>query len=224
MAWRGQWCASPGYAVVHESVAEQLAECKMAVVARYGAKSVSIFSPDVAIDRLYTPLPKKEREHSISGSSGSTTSIEERTPKEGPGWAHNEEQCRRQPGTSRARSLSTPSERSKELVGSPARSFDTMRAGGTRSTISGIPAHCSLRMPRDSLGLRAYRRGPKRNRSPRRESIRHAETSATPHINGQTLQRLKLQILASTAARSLLTLSTTPSARKMALPRLSLAH
>src|SRR5262249_11061552 len=109
MAWRGQWCASPGYAVVHESVAEQLAECKMAVVARYGAKSVSIFPPDVAIDRLYTPLPKKEREHSISGSSGSTTSIEERTPKEGPGWAHNEEQCRRQPGTSRARSLSTPS-------------------------------------------------------------------------------------------------------------------
>jgi aldehyde dehydrogenase (NAD+) len=38
MAWGGQWCTSPGYAVVHESVAEQfVAECKKAVVALYGA-------------------------------------------------------------------------------------------------------------------------------------------------------------------------------------------
>jgi aldehyde dehydrogenase (NAD+) len=38
MAWGGQWCTSPGYAVVHESIAEQfLAECKESVVALYGA-------------------------------------------------------------------------------------------------------------------------------------------------------------------------------------------
>ena len=37
MAWGGQWCTSPGYAVVHESVAEQfVAECKKAVVELYG--------------------------------------------------------------------------------------------------------------------------------------------------------------------------------------------
>jgi aldehyde dehydrogenase (NAD+) len=38
MAWGGQWCTSPGYAVVHESIAEQfVAECKKAVVELYGA-------------------------------------------------------------------------------------------------------------------------------------------------------------------------------------------
>ena len=38
MAWGGQWCTSPGYAVVHESVAEEfVAECKKAVVELYGA-------------------------------------------------------------------------------------------------------------------------------------------------------------------------------------------
>ena len=38
MAWGGQWCSSPGYAVVHESIAEQfVAECKKAVVELYGA-------------------------------------------------------------------------------------------------------------------------------------------------------------------------------------------
>jgi len=38
MAWGGQWCTSPGYAVVHESVAEVfVAECKKAVVELYGA-------------------------------------------------------------------------------------------------------------------------------------------------------------------------------------------
>jgi len=37
MAWGGQWCTSPGYAVVHESVAEEfVAECKKAVVELYG--------------------------------------------------------------------------------------------------------------------------------------------------------------------------------------------
>src|SRR5262247_963918 len=47
MAWGGQWCTSPGYAVVHESVAEKfLAECKKAVVELYGVdpKSNSDYS------------------------------------------------------------------------------------------------------------------------------------------------------------------------------------
>src|SRR5438445_4606978 len=38
MAWGGQWCTSPGYAYVHESVAEAfVAECKKAVVELYGS-------------------------------------------------------------------------------------------------------------------------------------------------------------------------------------------
>src|ERR1700678_3114427 len=37
MAWGGQWCTSPGFAYVHQSVAEQfVAECKKAVVEFYG--------------------------------------------------------------------------------------------------------------------------------------------------------------------------------------------
>jgi aldehyde dehydrogenase (NAD+) len=37
MAWGGQWCTSPGYAYVHESVAEAfVAEAKAALVALYG--------------------------------------------------------------------------------------------------------------------------------------------------------------------------------------------
>jgi aldehyde dehydrogenase (NAD+) len=37
MAWGGQWCTSPGYAAVHESVAEAfVAQCKKAVVDLYG--------------------------------------------------------------------------------------------------------------------------------------------------------------------------------------------
>ncbi|HEY4047918.1 MAG TPA: aldehyde dehydrogenase family protein [Acidobacteriaceae bacterium] len=37
MAWGGQWCTSPGYAAVHESVAEAfVAECVKAVVELYG--------------------------------------------------------------------------------------------------------------------------------------------------------------------------------------------
>src|SRR6185295_11914603 len=37
MAWGGQWCTSPGYAYVHESVADQfVAEAKKALVDLYG--------------------------------------------------------------------------------------------------------------------------------------------------------------------------------------------
>lgn len=37
MAWGGQWCTSPGYAVVHKSVAEAfVAECKKALLELYG--------------------------------------------------------------------------------------------------------------------------------------------------------------------------------------------
>jgi acyl-CoA reductase-like NAD-dependent aldehyde dehydrogenase len=37
MAWGGQWCTSPGYAYVHESVAEQfVAEARRALVELYG--------------------------------------------------------------------------------------------------------------------------------------------------------------------------------------------
>src|SRR5262249_16957646 len=36
-AWGGQWCTSPGYAYVHESVADKfVAECKKAVIELYG--------------------------------------------------------------------------------------------------------------------------------------------------------------------------------------------
>jgi len=58
MAWGGQWCTSPGYAVVHESIAEQfVTECKKAVVALYGAdpKSNSDYSRVIspaAVERL----------------------------------------------------------------------------------------------------------------------------------------------------------------------------
>jgi aldehyde dehydrogenase (NAD+) len=47
MAWGGQWCTSPGYAAIHESVAEAfVAECKKAVVDLYGTdpKSNSDYS------------------------------------------------------------------------------------------------------------------------------------------------------------------------------------
>jgi aldehyde dehydrogenase (NAD+) len=39
MAWGGQWCTSPGYAYVHESVADAfVAEAKKAVVDLYGTE------------------------------------------------------------------------------------------------------------------------------------------------------------------------------------------
>jgi aldehyde dehydrogenase (NAD+) len=66
MAWGGQWCTSPGYAVVHESIAEQfVAECKKAVVELYGADPKNnpdysrIISP-AAVKRLASLIdPKK---------------------------------------------------------------------------------------------------------------------------------------------------------------------
>jgi aldehyde dehydrogenase (NAD+) len=57
-AWGGQWCTSPGYASVHESVAEAfVAECKQAIVDLYGTdpKSNSDYSRIVspsAVKRL----------------------------------------------------------------------------------------------------------------------------------------------------------------------------
>jgi len=66
MAWGGQWCTSPGYAVVHESVAEEfVAECKKAVVELYGTdpKSNSDYSRIIsaaAVERLASLIdPKK---------------------------------------------------------------------------------------------------------------------------------------------------------------------
>ena len=66
MAWGGQWCTSPGYVVVHESIAEQfVAECKKAVVALYGVDPRSnpdysrVISP-AAVERLASLIdPKK---------------------------------------------------------------------------------------------------------------------------------------------------------------------
>src|SRR5580700_35028 len=58
MAWGGQWCTSPGYAVVHESIAERfVAETKKAVVELYGTDPKSnpdysrVISP-AAVERL----------------------------------------------------------------------------------------------------------------------------------------------------------------------------
>ena len=66
MAWGGQWCVSPGYAVVHESIAEQfVAECKKAVVELYGVdpKSNSDYSRVIsptAVQRFASLIdPKK---------------------------------------------------------------------------------------------------------------------------------------------------------------------
>ena len=66
MAWGGQWCTSPGYAVVHECIADQfVAECKKAVVALYGAdpKTNSDYSRVIspaAVERLASLIdPKK---------------------------------------------------------------------------------------------------------------------------------------------------------------------
>jgi len=56
MAWGGPWCTSPGYAVVHESIAEQfVAECKKAVGALYGADPKS--NPDYS--RVISPAAVK---------------------------------------------------------------------------------------------------------------------------------------------------------------------
>jgi aldehyde dehydrogenase (NAD+) len=66
MAWGGQWCTSPGYAVVHESMAEEfVADCKKTVVELYGTDPKSnpdysrIISP-AAVNRLVSLFdPKK---------------------------------------------------------------------------------------------------------------------------------------------------------------------
>jgi hypothetical protein len=65
-AWGGQWCTSPGYAVVHESLAEQfVADCKKAVVELYGVDPKNnpdysrVISP-AAVERLASLIdPKK---------------------------------------------------------------------------------------------------------------------------------------------------------------------
>jgi aldehyde dehydrogenase (NAD+) len=68
MAWGGQWCTSPGYAYVHESVAEAFVGFGGVGSAGMGhyygksgfdmlthAKSMLISPPDVAIDHLFPP-------------------------------------------------------------------------------------------------------------------------------------------------------------------------
>jgi aldehyde dehydrogenase (NAD+) len=56
MAWGGQWCTSPGYACVHDSVAELfVAECKKAVVDLYGNDPKS--NPDYS--RIVSPSAVK---------------------------------------------------------------------------------------------------------------------------------------------------------------------
>jgi aldehyde dehydrogenase (NAD+) len=66
-AWGGQWCTSPGYAYVHESVVEQfVAECKKSVVELYGTDPKSRFddysrivSPK-AVERLGALIDQKK--------------------------------------------------------------------------------------------------------------------------------------------------------------------
>lgn len=56
MAWGGQWCVSPGYAAVHESVAEAfVAACKKALVELYGEDPRN--NPDHS--RIITPQTVK---------------------------------------------------------------------------------------------------------------------------------------------------------------------
>ncbi|MGC2273056.1 MAG: aldehyde dehydrogenase family protein, partial [Candidatus Sulfotelmatobacter sp.] len=66
-AWGGQWCTSPGYAYVHESIAEKfVAECKKAMVELYGTDPKSrpddysrIISPQ-ATERLAGLIDRKK--------------------------------------------------------------------------------------------------------------------------------------------------------------------
>ena len=66
MTWGGQWCTSPGYAVVHESIADQfVGECKRAVVELYGAdpKNNSDYSRVIspaAVERLASLIDLKK--------------------------------------------------------------------------------------------------------------------------------------------------------------------
>jgi aldehyde dehydrogenase (NAD+) len=66
MAWGGQWCTSPGYAYVHESVVEKfVAECKKALVELYGTDPKHnsdysrIISPK-AVERLAGLIDQKK--------------------------------------------------------------------------------------------------------------------------------------------------------------------
>src|SRR6202161_3322122 len=67
MAWGGQWCTSPGYAYVHELIAEEfVAECKKAMVELYGTDPKSrpddysrIISPK-ATERLAGLIDQKK--------------------------------------------------------------------------------------------------------------------------------------------------------------------
>jgi aldehyde dehydrogenase (NAD+) len=66
MAWGGQWCTSPGYAVVHASMAEEfVAECRKAVVELYGRdpRSNSDYSriiSSAAVERLASLIDLKK--------------------------------------------------------------------------------------------------------------------------------------------------------------------
>ena len=66
MTWGGQWCTSPGYAVVHESVAEEfVTQCKKFVVELYSADPKSnpdysrVISP-AAVTRLASLIDSKK--------------------------------------------------------------------------------------------------------------------------------------------------------------------
>jgi aldehyde dehydrogenase (NAD+) len=66
MTWGGQWCTSPGYAVVHESVAEEfVAQCKKCVIELYSADPKSnpdysrVISP-AAVTRLASLIDSKK--------------------------------------------------------------------------------------------------------------------------------------------------------------------
>jgi aldehyde dehydrogenase (NAD+) len=66
MTWGGQWCTSPGYAVVHESIADQfVAESRKAAVDLYGADPKNnpdysrIISPS-AVNRLASLIDPKQ--------------------------------------------------------------------------------------------------------------------------------------------------------------------
>src|SRR6267142_3612863 len=66
MAWGGQWCTSPGYAYVHESIVDDfVAECKKALVELYGTDPKNnsdysrIISP-TAVDRLLSLIDQSK--------------------------------------------------------------------------------------------------------------------------------------------------------------------
>src|SRR5712675_2064461 len=66
LAWGGQWCTSPGYAYVHESIVDEfVAECKKALVELYGTDPKNnsdysrIISP-TAVDRLLSLIDQRK--------------------------------------------------------------------------------------------------------------------------------------------------------------------